>query len=363
MAEEVDRDARWPEEGIRALLSAGLGGLVVPAEAGGHGHGLLALVRVCEALGAHCPSTALCFGMHCVGSAVIAGKATPDQRERYLEPIVRGEHLTTLALSEPATGAHFYFPQTAAVAVDGDAFEISGAKSFVTNATHADSYVISAVAADADAPVGQFSCLMLPAGTDGMTWGEPWAGFGMRGNAAREVKLDRVRIARHDLLGSEGDELWYLFNVIAPYFLMAMSGAYFGVANSAFAFTRDHVGRRTYARGSALGQQPVVQHRLGTLWAELERTRRLVYSAAAAGDAGDPDALPAILSSKAEVADCVVRIANEGMTLCGGVAYSEHSVLQRALRDARAAHVMSPTTDILRTWAGRALLGMPLLAE
>ncbi len=67
MAEEVDLEAKWPEEGVRALLSAGLGGLVVPAEAGGHGHGLLALARVCEELGAHCPSTALCFGMHLRG--------------------------------------------------------------------------------------------------------------------------------------------------------------------------------------------------------------------------------------------------------------------------------------------------------
>lgn len=64
-----------------------------------------------------------------------------------------------------------------------------------------------------------------------------------------------------DLLGSEGDELWYLFNVIAPYFLMAMSGSYFGVANAAFAFTREHVAKRAYPHGSSLGQQPIVQHR------------------------------------------------------------------------------------------------------
>ncbi len=56
-------------------------------------------------------------------------------------------------------------------------------------------------------------------------------------------------------------------------------------------------------------------------------------------------------------------MTNEAMTLCGGVAYRENSLLQRALRDARAAHVMSPTTDILRNWAGRSLLGLPLLGE
>ena len=67
------------------------------------------------------------------------------------------------------------------------------------------------------------------------------------------------------------------------------------------------------------------------------------------------------LRAKAEVADCVVTVANEAMTLCGGAAYRDDARLARILRDARAAHVMAPTTDVLRTWAGRALLGQPLL--
>src|SRR3546814_1429323 len=69
-AEEVDAAARWPEESLRALQEAGLGGLVVPERAGGLGHGLLALTQVCEVLGQACASTAMCFGMHGVGSAV-----------------------------------------------------------------------------------------------------------------------------------------------------------------------------------------------------------------------------------------------------------------------------------------------------
>ena len=90
----------------------GLAGLVVPREAGGMGQGLYALARTCETIGSVSASTALCFGMHCVGSAVIGAKATAQQKKDFLEPIAAGEHLTTLALSEPGTGAHFYFPQT-----------------------------------------------------------------------------------------------------------------------------------------------------------------------------------------------------------------------------------------------------------
>jgi alkylation response protein AidB-like acyl-CoA dehydrogenase len=104
-----------------------------------------------------------------------------------------------------------------------------------------------------------------------------------------------------------------------------------------------------------------VAHRLGDLWGELEATRQLVYSAAAKGDAGAPDALPSILACKAMAGDTAVRLANEAMTLCGGSAYRENSRLARILRDARASHVMAPTTDMLKTWVGRALLNLPLL--
>lgn len=360
----VDREARWPEAGIRALQEAGLGGLVVPEASEGLGYGLLALAQVCEVLGRECGSTALCFGMHCVGAAVIAARATPDQQERYLEPISQGAHLTTLALSEPGSGAHFYLPQTELVTASPDTFRVTGTKTFVTSGGHADSYVTSTVAADAGAPPGVFSCVVVPDGAAGVSWGPPWNGLGMRGNAARTMELRAVTVPRGDLLGQEGDEIWYVFHVVAPYFLMAMAGTYLGIAGAALAEARLHLSRRRYTvSGTTLGQQPVLQHRLGSLWAQVERTRRLIYHAATAGDLGGADALPALLSAKAEVADSVVDVVNEAMTLAGGMAYRDGSSLERYLRDARAAHVMSPTTDILRTWTGRALLDLPLLGE
>ncbi|MCZ9345912.1 acyl-CoA dehydrogenase family protein, partial [Streptomyces sp. TRM76130] len=69
------------------------------------------MAQVGEATGRACASTSICFGMHLVGSAVIAAKASHRQREAYLRPIAAGEHLTTLALSEPGTGGEFWLPQ------------------------------------------------------------------------------------------------------------------------------------------------------------------------------------------------------------------------------------------------------------
>ena len=361
-AERTDVEARWPEENLRALQAAGLGGLVVPAAHGGLGQGLVALAQVCEALGRECASTALCFGMHCVGAAVIASKATPYQARAYLEPIAAGKHLTTLALSEPGSGAHFYYPSVR-LAAFADRFHVTGAKALVTSGARADSYVVSTVAAAPEAPPGHFSCVLVARDAPGIAWGPPWAGLGMRGNSSTSMELHDVTISRDELLGAEGDQIWFVFEVVAPFFLMAMSGTYLGLAAAAFEQARAHLARRTYQHsGSSLAEVTVLQHRLGAVWAQVERTRRLVYWAAEEADARGPAALPALCSAKAEVAACAVDAANEAMTLCGGVAYREDARLPRLLRDARAAHVMAPTTDILRTWAGRALLGQPLLA-
>ena len=363
-AAEVDEQARWPEAGLRALQREGLGGLVVPARSGGLGLGLLALAQVCEELGRECASTGISFGMHCVGSAVISAKATPHQRGRYLETISAGRHLTSLALSEPGSGAHFYYPETRLVVESPNMYRVSGKKVFATNGGHADSYVVSTVASEPDAPPGHFSCVLVAAEAEGLVWGPAWEGLGMRGNSSRALELRDVPVPRQDLLGEEGDQIWYVFEVVAPFFLMAMAGTYLGVAASAVEEATAHLGRRTYAHsGGTLSHHQVVQHRLGSLWAQVQRTRRLIYWAAAEADERGALALPALCSAKAEVADCVVQVVNEAMTLCGGSVYRDGSRLERLLRDGRAAHVMAPTTDILRVWAGRALLGLPLLGD
>lgn len=360
-AATVDAEGRWPDEGMAALRAA-LGGLVIPERFGGMGHGLLAVAQVGEITGQACASTSICFGMHLVGSAVIAAKADRPEHHSRLAEIAACRHLTTLALSEPGTGAEFWLPQTRMEKSDADRLRLTGAKSFVTNGGHADSYVMSVVADGPGAVPGEFSCLVVDADAPGMEWGPSWRGLGMRGNASRSVRLEGVEIPRAHLLGEEGDEIWYVFNVVAPYFLMAMAGTYLGVAEAALQEARNHLVRRRHAHsGRALATQPLVQHRLGTMWATVERTRRLIYHAAVEAEIGGAEALLGLCSAKAEVAQAAEAVVNDALTLVGGSGYAEDSALHRHLRDARAAHVMSPLTDVLRVWVGRALLGEPLL--
>jgi isovaleryl-CoA dehydrogenase len=360
-AEDEDRDAVWPAPAMRTLAEAGLMGLLAPEDAGGHGQGMLALVAVSQELARESPSVALCFAMHCVGTAVIAAKATARQRVELLEPIAAGLHLTTLALSEPGSGSHFWIPETTIEAVPGG-FRLDGTKSFVTSGSFADSYVVSTAAAAAAEGEGAFSLVVLDHAAPGMEWQEAWRGMGMRANSSLTMRLTDVFVPEQRLLGEQGDQLWYIFEVVAPLFLMAMAGTYIGVAAECVEAARVHLGGRRHSHtGDLLGASPLLAHRLGELWLNLESSRQLVTSAARRADAGDPQALVPVLACKVAAARAAVDIANEAMTLAGGVAYRENSKLARMLRDARASHVMAPTTDLLLTWVGRALLKMPLL--
>ena len=360
LAEAVDRDATWPEHSLRALLKAGLGGLQAPRNLGGQGQGLFALGIATEVIGRSGPSSALCFGMHCVGTAVIAAKATSDHQSRYLRPIAEGRHITTLALSEGGAGVHLYLSGTR-LWLEGSQYRVEGTKQFVTNGGHADSYVVS-TQASSPSDGGDFSLLIVDKDAPGLTWQAPWRGLGMRGNASRGLELRSARVPRGNLLGEEGDQVWYVFEVVAPYFLMAMAGTYLGIAGAAVQAVGEHLRTRRYEHsGESLRHVQLLQHRYAELWMDVEKTRALIYAAGRLGDLGDPSALPYILSCKAQAGETAVRVTNEAMTLAGGTAYRDNSLLARLLRDARASHVMSPTTDMLKTWTGRALLGLPIL--
>lgn len=356
----IDERCEWPGESLKVLADRGLLGLHIPMRLGGEEQGLLALAVICEALAKGCSSTSMCYGMHCVATAVIVAKATPYHEERFLAAIAGQGRIASLALSEPGTGSHFYFPQCG-LAEDGDSFVLSGEKQFVTSGGHADFYIVSTGTAQSGS-VGEFNCLVVEKERPGMEWQAPWRGFGMRGNSSRGLRLDDVRVPKENLLGREGDQIWYVFEVITPYFLMAMAGTYLGIAQAALDYVLDHAKRRRYAHsGKALAQETVISAEISRLWLTVEAARGVVYRAARLVDSGDSQALVPVFMAKVAAAEAATQVTQDGLRLGGGTAYRDNSELTRLLRDASASHVMSPTTDILKTWAGRALLGLPIL--
>lgn len=363
-ATKTDKYARWPVEGIRALQEAGLGGLTVPIEYGGMGHGTEVLAKICEIIGRYCASTSICYGMHCVGSAVLSSKITDYQQEHFLTPICEGKHITSLSLSELGSGSHFYLPQTKMIENDDNSYVIVGEKSYATNGGEADSYVVSAVTEDTNKAVGNFNCVIIPKDSKGLEWGAPWEGLGLRGNSSRNLTLNNVMVSEQQILGNVGDQIWYIFNVITPYFLTAIAGAYLGVSGAVIDQIKAHVTQRKFSfNARTKASSSLTQYQLGELWGKYSRSRALLYFATQNYDKGLGNNQIDLFSAKAEVADTVIDIVNEAMTFCGGSAYRGDSALNRMLRDARAAHIMSPTTEMLRVWTGRSILDHPLLAD
>lgn len=360
-SERVDREGTWPAESMQALADAGLLGLHLPERLGGHDQGLLALAAIAEELGRECSSTAMCFSMHSVAAKVLAAKATSYHEQHFLRPIAEGRHITTLALSEPGTGVHFFLPR-AQVREEGDAFVVRGEKSFVTSGGHADSYVVSVVPPGSELDPGAFTCLAIESDASGLAWQKAWDGFGMRGNSSRPLLLEDVRVPRGNLLGETGDQIWYVFEVVAPYFITAMAGVYLGIAQAALDMAIAHLKDRRHSHtGGTLSDIPQLADSVAEMWIAVESTRQLVHHAARQGDSSAPDAALALFASKADVAVTATKVTQMALELTGGRGYSENSRVTRLIRDAQAAHVMSPTTHLLRTWLGRSLLGLPPL--
>jgi alkylation response protein AidB-like acyl-CoA dehydrogenase len=145
-AAEVDRGA-FPEPNLRALSEAGLLGLVSAADVGGQGLGLAAAAHVVERVARECGSTGMVLCMHYCAAVVLEQHGAPSLRRA----VAAGQHLTTLAISEKGSRSQFWVALGSAAA-DGNSVRLDGQKSFVTSASHADSYVWSSRPLAGDEP-------------------------------------------------------------------------------------------------------------------------------------------------------------------------------------------------------------------
>jgi alkylation response protein AidB-like acyl-CoA dehydrogenase len=355
-APSIDRERRFPARGLAALASEGLLGLLVPASHGGHGGTLTELALVCEALGAGCASTAMCFLMHSCGCAVIAAKASREQSERWLRPAARGAAIATLAFSERTTGAHFYAPEIKALRKDG-AFILSGRKSFVTSGGHARLYPVLVNASGAPG----LDLLLVTPDLPGVSFEGQWEGVGMAGNASISMVMADVAVPQEHLLGKEGDGQELVFSVVAPTFLIGLAAVNAGIAQAALDATVEHAKTRRYASGQLLAHVPAIQIYLAEMSLALEGARRLVFEAARAADAGEATALPLVMQAKIAATGAAMAVTEQAMQVGGGQAYSRQLPIERLWRDAHAGSVMAPTNDVLKEWTGKALAGLPLL--
>jgi isovaleryl-CoA dehydrogenase len=360
-AAAVDASGRFPREQVSALGAAGLLALTVPAEFGGGGAGLREAAHVARELGSVCGSTAMIVTMHY--SAVAALTAAGDKDT--LTAIAAGTHLSTLAFSEAGSRSHFWAPlSTAAALDDGHAVRLDAAKSWVTSAGQADSYVWSSRPLSSVSPAGPMTLWLVPAGADGLSVSGAFDGLGLRGNSSAPMTADGVTVPLGAMLGTDGGGLDLALAAVLPVFLVCSAAMSAGLLRRLSDETAAHLQQtRLEHLGLTLAQQAQPRAQLARLRIESDRTWALIGETVGAVESAREDALLLVLEVKAAAGEAAADAADLALRAGGGAAFRKESVVERLFRDSRAARVMAPTTDALHDFIGRALLGLPLLGE
>ncbi|MEO5678640.1 MAG: acyl-CoA dehydrogenase family protein, partial [Acidimicrobiales bacterium] len=348
-AAAVDRDGTVPQASIDALAGVGLLGLTTSAELGGGGQGMRPAAEVIQGLAGTCGSTAMIVLMHYTANAAIEGHASEVVRKA----VASGQHLSTLAFSEAGSRSHFWASQSTAAPASDDVIVLDAAKSWVTAAAHADSYVWSTRPVD-PAAEGPMTLWLVPSAADGLVQPSGFDGLGLRGNGSTPVTAKGVRISRADMLGLDGGGFDLALGEILPWFLV-LSGAFcLGLMEAVTAETGAHLtGTRLEHLDQTLVQQqlPRVDHARMRL--RTDQLATLLGDTLTALETARPDAMLRVLEIKAAAAEAAIAVTDLAMKVCGGAAFRKELGIERAFRDARAARVMAPTTDALLDFIGR----------
>jgi alkylation response protein AidB-like acyl-CoA dehydrogenase len=357
-AADYDRSGSWPQVSVNELAKTGLLGLTVSSKLGGLGLGPSQFVVVSEEISAACASTAMVFVMHICATEVIKQSSIPNQDE-VLSAVARGEHITTLAFSEPGSRSHFWAPVSQA-RDEGSVHVLNCDKSWVTSAGYADSYVVSTRSVTAAGPTNS-TLYYVTRQTPGLTVAGPWDGLGMRANASAPMRLENSRLTSEARLSAEGDGFNVMLGIVLPWFQLGSAAVANGIGRAALEAAASHL---TLARlehlGEPLASLPTLRARLARARIALDASRALTAEAARSVENPDEGTTLKVLEVKANACETALDVTDTAMRLCGGAAFSRHLPIERHFRDARAGAVMAPTTDILYEFIGKALLGLPL---
>ena len=361
-AAQNDKAGRFSTEAVESLGESGLLGLMLPVDVGGSGLGPRTFSAVAATLAEVDASVAMVYLMHILGTATIS--AARPSAARAVTPIRQqigaGRHLSTLAFSEAGSRSHFWAPVSRARRNDSGV-RISAKKSWVTSAGHAQSYVVSSLAPEGSGPT-ESTLYLLPAETRGLSVAGPWDGLGLRANASAPIALDDCQVPSHFQLTEDGAGFQAMLNVVLPLFNLGTAAVALGLCRAAVSGTAAHLKSARFEHlGQSLGESlPTLRAQLAAMQIDTDGLSARIDDLIEHLEKPRETTMLRVLESKAAAGDVAIDVTSAAMRICGGAAFSRHLGIERLFRDAHAGAVMAPTSDVLREFIGKSLLGIPL---
>jgi short-chain 2-methylacyl-CoA dehydrogenase len=349
VAEELDREKRFPYEIVAKLGELGLMGIPFPEEHGGGGGDTLAYALAVEELARVDSSVAITLCAHTsLGTQPIALFGSDEQRARWLPDLCSGRRLGAFGLTEPEAGSDAGNVRTRAT-LDGGSWTINGAKQFITNAGTDISGLVTITARTGDDEV---SNIVIENGTPGYEPGEPYRKMGWNASDTRPLQFSDCVVPEGNLLGPRGNGFKQFLHIldIGRIGVAAMGvGLAQGALDEALAYAKQ---RKAFGR--TISSFQAIQAKLADMATEIEATRLLTYKAALEKDRGERFTLTAA-QAKLKSGRLAVRCAEEAVQIHGGYGYMEEYPVCRFYRDAKILTIGEGTDEIQQMVIARAL--------
>ncbi|HBM88834.1 MAG: isovaleryl-CoA dehydrogenase [Parvibaculaceae bacterium] len=350
-AAEIDSTNEFPRDLWPQLGELGLLGLTVEEEEGGSGLGYLAHTVAMEEISRGSASVGLSYGAHsnlCVNQ--IRRWATSEQKAKYLPKLMSGEHVGSLAMSEPGAGSDVVSMKLRADK-KGDHYVLNGNKMWITNGPDADTLVVYAKT-DADAGPKGITAFLIERGFKGFSTAQKLDKLGMRGSSTCELVFEDCEVPEENVMGGLNNGVRVLMSGL-DYERTVLSGGPLGIMQAAMDVVLPYVHERKQF-DTPIGMFQLMQGKMADMYTTMNACKAYVYAVAKACDRDETarkDAAGAILYS----AEKATWMALEAIQALGGNGYINEYETGRLLRDAKLYEIGAGTSEIRRMLIGREL--------
>jgi short-chain 2-methylacyl-CoA dehydrogenase len=349
VAEELDREHRFPYDLVAELAELGLMGMPIPEEYGGGGSDTLAYAIAVEELTRIDSSVAITVAAHTsLGTMPIFLFGSEEQKREWLPDLASGKKLAAFGLTEPGAGSDAAASRTRAELRDGE-WVINGAKIFITNAGTDISACVTITALTGE---GEISNLIVPNGVPGYEISAPMEKLGWRASDTRELSFKEVRVPEGNLLGERGQGFRQFLEILdGGRISVAAMGV--GLAQGAYDLAFKYAQEREQF-GKPIASFQAIQFQLADMAVEIEAGRNLVYKAAWLKDQGREFAKEAAMA-KLYTGELSHRVVNQALQIHGGYGFMDESAISRLYRDQKILEIGEGTNEVQRMVIARHL--------